>query len=102
MIVYVKTFNEVFRIDDGKLLEKYKTIQTKIEDLQNIELNALQIYDDINTKIKTYGDKNYTNFRGLNVPDDGVQCEFFTIISIEYLLFYKEKFGLQVYLDNFT
>ena len=36
-----------FRIDDEKLLEKYKTIWTKIEDLKNIELNALLIYDDI-------------------------------------------------------
>ena len=30
-----------FRIDDEKLLEKYKAIWTKIEDLKNIELNAL-------------------------------------------------------------
>ena len=37
---YVKTFKEKinklmrFRIDDGKLLEQYKTIWTKIEDLK--------------------------------------------------------------------
>ena len=30
-----------FRIDDETLLEKYKTVWTKIEDLKNIELNAL-------------------------------------------------------------
>ena len=35
-----------FRIDDEKLLEKYKTTWTKIEDLQNIELNTLPAYDD--------------------------------------------------------
>ena len=42
-----------FRIDDEKLLEKYKAIWTKIEDLKNIELNALPVYDDryIKTKI---------------------------------------------------
>ena len=34
-----------FRIDDEKLLEKYKTTWTKIEDLQNIELNTLPVYD---------------------------------------------------------
>ena len=34
-----------FHIDDGKLLENYKTIWTQIEDLQNIELNALPVYD---------------------------------------------------------
>ena len=47
-----------FRINDEKLLEKYKAIWTKIEDLKNIELNTLPAYDDryINTKIRTYGD----------------------------------------------
>ena len=59
-----------FRIDNEKLLEKYKAIWTKIEDLKNIELNALPVYDDkyIKTKIRTYGYEIYANFRGLNVP----------------------------------
>ena len=64
---YVKTFkgkegdnkksNKLisFRIDDEKLLEKYKAIWTKTEDFKNIELNALPVYDDrfIKTKTKT-------------------------------------------------
>ena len=67
-----------FCIDDGKLLEKYKAIWTKIEDLKNIELNALQVYDDryIKTEIRTCGDKVYTNFYGfccLNVPEDHIE-----------------------------
>ena len=43
-----------------------KTIWTKIEDLKNIELNALPVYDDryMKTKIRTYGYKVYANFRG--------------------------------------
>ena len=39
----VKEGNNKFmslRIDDEKLLEKYKTIWTKIENLKNIKLNA--------------------------------------------------------------
>ena len=40
-----------FRIDDKKLLEKYKAIWTKIEDLKNIELDALPVFD--NRYIKT-------------------------------------------------
>ena len=36
----------VFRIDDKKILEKYKAVWNKIEDLKNIELNALLVYDD--------------------------------------------------------
>ena len=104
---YVKTFkgkegtNKLmsFRIDDAKLLEKYKAIWTKIEDLKKIELNALQVYDDryIKTKIRTFGDKVYANFRGSNVPEDDMECESFTAISIDSLVVYDKKYYLQVY-----
>ena len=72
---YVKTFKDTdgnkdiklksFCIDHEKLLEKYKAIWTKIEDLKNIKLNALPVYDDRyrKTKIRMYGDKVYTNFQ---------------------------------------
>ena len=76
---YVKTFKDKgwdnnknnklmsLRVDDDKLLEKYKTIWR-----QNTELETLVIYDDtyIKIEIRTYGDKVYTNFRGSNVPED--------------------------------
>ena len=50
-------------IDDDKLLEKYKILWTKIEDLKSAEVDALPVYDDryIRTKIRTYGDKIYPN-----------------------------------------
>ena len=50
-----------FHIYDEKLLEKYKTTWTKIEDwIENIP-----VYDDryIKTKMRTYRDKVYTDFR---------------------------------------
>ena len=111
---YVKTFkvkeedeyknNKLmsFGKDDEKLLEKYKSIWTKIKDLKNIDLNGLLVYNDryIKTKIRTYSDKVYTIFRGLNAPEDDVECERFTVISIDSLLVYKNKYYLQVYLDN--
>ena len=67
---YVKTFKVKDRdknknnklmsshIDDEKLLQKYKAIWTKIEDLKNIELNALPVYDDryIKTQPRRKGD----------------------------------------------
>ena len=61
-----------FRIDDEKVLEKYKAIWNRIEDLKNNELKTslcLIVYDDryIKTKIRTYSDEVYTNFRGLIV-----------------------------------
>ena len=81
--------------DDEKLFEEYKTIWTKIEDLKGIELNALPVYDNryIKTKLITYGDKVHTNFRSLNMPEDGVECESFKIISIDSLLVYEKKYN---------
>ena len=81
-----------FCIDNVKLLEKYKAIWMKIEDFRNIELNALPVYDDryIKTKMRTYGDKA-TNLRGLNVLEDDIECESFTVISIDSLLAYYIK-----------
>ena len=69
---------------------------------KNIKLNALPVYDDryIKTKTRTYGDKVYPNFRGLNVPEGDKGCESFTVISIDSLLVYKKKYYLQAYLDN--
>ena len=60
-----------FRIDDEKLLGKFKAIWTKIQGLRNIKLNTLSVYAGryIDSKIKTYGDKVLTDFRGLNVPE---------------------------------
>ena len=65
--------------DDNKLLKKYKTISTKIEDLKNIELDTLPVCDDryLKTKIRTYGDEVYTNFRGFNATEKGIECKFF-------------------------
>ena len=109
---YVKTFkieegnNELmsFHINDEKLLEKYEAILTKIVDLKNIKLHTLPVYDDryIKTKLKRFNDKVYTNFLGLNVPEDDIEFESFTVISIDSFLVEGKKYYLQVYLDNFV
>ena len=85
-----------------KILKKYKGIWTKIDYLKNIELNALPVYDDryIKIKIKTFGDKVYTNYLGAHVPEDDMDCESFTVISIDSLLVYGSKYYLQIYLVN--
>ena len=61
-------------IDNEKLLEKYKAIWTKSKDFKNIQLNILPVYDGryIKTKIRTYSNKVYSNFCGLNVPEDDI------------------------------
>ena len=89
-----------FCIDNEKLLEKYKIEGLRLN-IQNIALNALPFSDDryIKTKIRTYRNKVYTNFHGLNVPEHNIECESFTVISIDSLLVSDQKY-LQVYLDN--
>ena len=53
-----------FCIDDENLLENYKATWIKIEDLKNIKLNTLPVYDDryMKTKIRTYSDKVILTF----------------------------------------
>ena len=58
------------------------------------------IYIYIITKIRTYGDKIYTNFHGLNRLGDDVECESFTVISNDSLLADEKNYYLQVYLDS--
>ena len=43
------------------------------------------------TKTRKYDHKIYTNCRGLNVPEDDIECEYFTVISIDSLLLYDKK-----------
>ena len=93
-----------FCINYEKLLEKYAIIWTKIEDLKNMELNALEVYDDryIKSKIRTFGDKVYTNFCSLDVQEDDMEYKSFRLISIDFLLLYESKYYIQVYLDKYA
>ena len=63
-------------VHDEKLLKRYKAICTKIEDLENIELNSFPVYEDryIRTKIRAYINEVYTSFHRLNVPEHDVEC----------------------------
>ena len=91
MEVKMKTMS--FSIADEKLSEKYQAIWNKIEDLKDVELNVLPVYDDrcIKSKIRTYYHQVYTNIRGLNVSEDDIECDWFTVISIGFLLVYENS-----------
>ena len=109
---YVKTFkvkdgnkdknNKLmsFGIDDEKLSEKFKAIWFKIEDLKNIDIIFLPVYDDIKTKLITYGNKVYTNFRWLIVPEDNIECAYFTVISIDLYIYKIVNKQMTDYLDE--
>ena len=65
-------------------------------------MSALPVYNDryIKSKIRKYGNKVYTNFRSLNMSEDDTECESFTVISVDSLLFNENKYYLKGYLDN--
>ena len=88
----LKTNPWTYKVKDSN--GKHKAIWTKIGQLKNIELYALPVYDArcIKAKIRTYGGKVCTNFRGLNVPEDDIEYESFTLISIDSFLVYGNKY----------
>ena len=67
-------------------------------------MNALPVYNDryIKSKTRTYGDKICTSFGGINVPEDDVEYESFTVSSIDSLFLYENRYYPQVYLNNCT
>ena len=67
-----------------------------------MELNALPVYNDryIKTKVTACSDKVYTDFHGLNVSEEYIECESFTVISNVSLLVYENKYYLQGYLES--
>ena len=72
------------------------------EDFQNIKLDTLPGINVkyLKSKIRKYGDKFYTNFRSLNVAENGEECKSFTVGSTDSVLVYISKFDLQIFLDN--
>ena len=87
---------------DGNLLKKYRAIWTKIEDLINIAWKVLPVYDNryIKSKIKTYGDKVYSNFRGLNMQEHDIESESLSHFYRLFACIQKQILQTQVCLDN--
>ena len=62
----------------------------------------MPVYNDryIKSKLRTYGDKVYPNVHDLNMTEGDIECEYFTVMSIDSLLVYENKYYAQEYLDN--
>ena len=70
-------------------MDKLRHLRLKIKRV-NIKLNALPVY--IKNKKTTNSEKVFTNFRGLNVLEDDMKYESFTVISIDSLLVYDSYY----------
>ena len=113
---YVKTFKDKGQfknknnqlmylvIYNDNLVEKYETIWNKVEDFKIYWIWSVGVYDDryIKMRIRTYDDRVYTNLQVLIVPKDGIECESFTVISIDFWLVYKNKYYLEVHLNSWV
>ena len=74
-----------FPIEDVKLLLITQAIWTMTGDLKKYWTKCFNDHRHIKTKIRTYGVKFYTKFRGLNEPEDDIECESFKVISADSL-----------------
>ena len=62
----------------------------------------MPVFDEeyIKIKIRTHGNKVYTDFHGLGMTVDWAEYDFILMISIDSLFFYEKKHYLQIYLDG--
>ena len=94
-----------FKVNDNKLLKKYKKIWEKAGNLLNIELivNAF-MYGDVDkyikTKIKTYGEKVNTNFQGQKVPKENASYKCISLIMLDSVIRVNKKYYPQTLLDE--
>ena len=90
-----------FKVNDNKLLKKYKKIWEKAGNLLNIELivNAF-MYKYIKTKIKTYGEKVNTNFQGQKVPKENASYKCISLIMLDSVIRVNKKYYPQTLLDE--
>ena len=106
MIGYVKCFdsNKImsFKVTDNKLLKKYNKIWQRLSNLLSTKFDSKPIYDDkdkyIKTKIKLYGDKIDTNFRGKKIPKENASYKCLSLIMTDPLIRANKKYYPQTLL----
>ena len=108
MIRYVKHFDSnktmSFKVNDNKLLKKYKKIWEKVGNLLNIRFDSEPIYGYVDkyikTKIKTYGDRRNTNFQGQKVPKENAIYKCISLIMLDSVIRVNKKYYLQTLLKE--
>ena len=96
-------------VKDKQLLENYRKIWNKIEELMKINFNTRTTYGDdndkyIKTKIKTYKDSKITNFHNKNgskkIPEEKVPHKRLSIIILDSVIYAYEKCHPQTFLEE--
>ena len=108
MTSYVKHFDSnktmSFKVSDNKLLKKYNKTWGKISNLLNIEFDSQPVYGDgdkyIKSKIKMYGDRVNTNFRGKKVPKENASYKCISLIMLDFVIRVNKKYYPQTLLEE--
>ena len=95
---YVKYFdinNEYinFLVFDEELLKKYNKIWDKVKNLFKREFNSEPVYNNkyINTKIKIYNNRTYTNFQYNKISEDNKYCACLSVILLDSIVVNTDK-----------
>ena len=93
-----------FKVNDSKLLKKYKKIWEKVGNLLNIEFDSEPIYGDVDkyikTKIKAYGDRVNTNFQGRKLPKENASYKCISLIMLDSVIRVNKKYYPQTLLEE--
>ena len=108
MIGYVKHFDSnktmLFKVNDNKLLKKCNKTWEKISSLVNIEFDSEPVYCDggkyIKTKIKVYGDRVNTNFKGKKVPKENASYKCLSLIMLDSVIRVNKKYYRQTFSEE--
>ena len=108
MIGYVKCFDSnktiFFKVTDKKVLKKYAKIWEKVNSLMNKEFDSEPVYADnekyIETKIKLYGDKVNTNFKGRKLPKEKASYKCLSLIILDSVIIVNKKYYPQTLLEE--
>ena len=108
MIGYVKCFENnkaiSFKVTDNNLLEKYREIWRRVNNLMDIEFDSKPAYGDVDkylkTKIKMYKDDVNTNFQGKEVPKENASYDCLLLITLDSVVRVNKKYYPQTILEE--
>ena len=108
MIGYVKCFDNnktmSFKVVDNNLLEKYREIWRRVNNLMNIEFDSELVYGDVDkylkTKIKRYEDRVNTDFQGKEVPTENALYDCLSLITLDSVGRVNKKYYPQTFLED--
>ena len=93
-----------FKVNDDRLLKKYTKIWGRVNILMNIKFDGEPVYDDndkyMKAKIKSYRDKENTNFQGKKIPKENASYKCLSLIMLDSVIRVSKKCYPQTHLEE--